>query len=151
MLPDTKGKGIARQPHWQVRFRNGAKIVSRLPGRDGKGVKGQHVIKLEIDEAQDYPLAGWIEIVECLNRGSVGAQWRVHGVSRGVRDKFYEYSHSAAGPCIARWPCTGRRGPRPSATTRSSPTAGRGRTPTTSATSTASTATPPTRCSCSRD
>ena len=95
MLPDTKGKGIARQPHWQVRFRNGAKIVSRLPGRDGKGVKGQHVIKLEIDEAQDYPLAGWIEIVECLNRGSVGAQWRVHGVSRGVRDKFYEYSHSS--------------------------------------------------------
>jgi hypothetical protein len=94
MLPDTKGRGIARQPHWQVRFRNGAKIVSRLPNKDGKGVKGQHVIKLEIDEAQDYPLAGWIEIVECLNRGSVGAQWRVHGVSRGVRDKFWEFSHS---------------------------------------------------------
>ena len=94
MLPDTKGQGIARQPHWQVTFRNGAKIVSRLPNKDGKGVKGQHVIKLEIDEAQDYPLAGWIEIVECLNRGSPGAQWRIHGVSRGVRDKFWEFSQS---------------------------------------------------------
>jgi hypothetical protein len=94
MLPDTKGRGFARQPHWQVRFLNGAKIVSRLPNKDGKGVKGQHVIKLEIDEAQDYPLAGWIEIVECLNRGSAGAQWRIHGVSRGVRDKFYEFSQS---------------------------------------------------------
>jgi hypothetical protein len=94
MLPDTKGRGVARQPHWQVRFRNGAKIVSRLPNKDGKGVKGQHVIKLEIDEAQDYPLAGWIEVVECLNRGSVGAQWRIHGVSRGVRDKFYEFSQA---------------------------------------------------------
>lgn len=94
MLPDTKGKGIARQPHWQVRFRNGAKIVSRLPNKDGKGVKGQHVVQLEIDEAQDYPLAGWIEIVEVLNRHNPEAQWRVHGVSRGVRDKFWEYSHA---------------------------------------------------------
>jgi hypothetical protein len=94
MLPDTKGRGISRQPHWQIRFRNGAKIVSRLPNKDGKGVKGQHVVKLEIDEGQDYPLAGWIEIVECLNRGDRGAQWRIHGVSRGVRDKFWEYSQS---------------------------------------------------------
>lgn len=94
MLPDTVGKGISRVPHWQVRFRNGAKIVSRLPNKDGKGVKGQHVVKLEIDEAQDYPLAGWVEIVECLNRGDEGAQWRIHGVSRGVRDRFWEYSHA---------------------------------------------------------
>jgi hypothetical protein len=94
MLPETKGKGIARQPHWQVRFRNGAKIVSRLPNKDGKGVKGQHVVKMEIDEAQDYPLAGWIEIVECLNRHNPAAQWRCHGVPKGGRDKFYEYSVS---------------------------------------------------------
>lgn len=94
MLPNTPGKGVARQPHWQVRFKNGAKILSRLPNKDGKGVKGMHVVKLEIDEGQDYPLAGWIEIVECLNRGSEGAQWRIHGVSRGVRDKFWEFSHA---------------------------------------------------------
>jgi hypothetical protein len=40
MLPDTKGKGIARQPHWQVRFRNGAKIVSRLPWPRREGRQG---------------------------------------------------------------------------------------------------------------
>lgn len=76
MLPETKGQGINRQPHWQVRFKNGSQIVSRLPNRDGKGVKSQHVIQIELDEAQDYPLAGWIEIVECLNRGLPGAMWR---------------------------------------------------------------------------
>lgn len=87
---DKKGGGISRQPHWQVRFANGARIMSRLPGRDGRGVKGQHPIVLEADEMQDYPLAGWTELTETLKRGSKGAQWRAHGVSRGVRDKFYE-------------------------------------------------------------
>jgi hypothetical protein len=94
MLPTKGARGVNRQPQWQITFLNGAKIVSRLPNKDGKGVKGQHVVKLEIDEAQDYPLAGWIEIVECLNKGSAGAQWRIHGVSKGGRDKFYEFSQS---------------------------------------------------------
>lgn len=92
MLPRTRGRGIARQPHWQARFSNGARIMSRLPNISGKGVKGQHPLVLESDEMQDYPLAGWIELVECLKRGSKGAQWRAHGVSRGVHDKFYEYT-----------------------------------------------------------
>ena len=55
---------------------------------DGLVQHNQHAVKVEIDEGQDYPLAGWIEIVECLNRGSIGAQWRIHGVSRGVRDRI---------------------------------------------------------------
>ncbi len=97
MLPDGKGHGIARQPHWQVRFKNGTTLVSRLPNRDGKGVKGQHVINIEMDEAQDYPLAGWIEIVECLNAGLPGAAWRCHGVSKGVRDRFFEKSQPESG------------------------------------------------------
>lgn len=90
MLPRTKGRGIARQPHWQARFVNSSRITTRLPNRDGKGVKGQHPLLLEGDEMQDYPLAGWIELIETLKRGSIGAQWRCHGVSRGVRDKYYE-------------------------------------------------------------
>ncbi len=97
MLPETKGQGINRQPHWQCRFKNGASIVSRLPNKDGKGVKGQHVIQIELDEAQDYPLAGWIEIVETLNRGLPGAMWRCHGVSKGVRDRFFEYTEEGSG------------------------------------------------------
>jgi hypothetical protein len=50
MMPGGKGAGIARQPHWQCRFRNGSSIISRLPNKDGKGVKSQHVINLEMDE-----------------------------------------------------------------------------------------------------
>jgi hypothetical protein len=102
MLPDGKGKGIARQPHWQVRFKNGTNIVSRLPNKDGKGVKGQHVINIELDEAQDYPLAGWIEIVETLNAGLPGAMWRCHGVSKGVRDKFFEKTSPESGWTVHR-------------------------------------------------
>ena len=40
MMPKEKSAGIARQPHWQVRFRNGTTIISRLPNKDGRGVKG---------------------------------------------------------------------------------------------------------------
>jgi hypothetical protein len=102
MLPDGKGRGIARQPHWQVRFKNGTSIVSRLPNKDGKGVKGQHVINIELDEAQDYPAAGWIEIVETLNAGLPDAMWRCHGVSKGVRDKFFERSQPDSGWTVHR-------------------------------------------------
>jgi hypothetical protein len=102
MLPLGKGRGIARQPHWQVRFRNGTTIVSRLPNRDGKGVKGQHVILIEQDEAQDYPLAGWIEIVETLNAGLPGAMWRAHGVSKGIRDRFFEKTQPDSGWVVHR-------------------------------------------------
>lgn len=50
LLPAVKGMGIARQPHFQVRFTNNARIITRLPNKDGKGVKGQHPIHLEMDE-----------------------------------------------------------------------------------------------------
>lgn len=95
MLPEGKGHGMNRQPHWACRFLNSAQIVSRLPNKDGKGVKGQHVMFIELDEAQDYPLAGWIEVVETLNRFQPGAMWRCHGVPKGVRDKFFEMTEGA--------------------------------------------------------
>lgn len=43
-----------------------------------------------VSNCQDFPLAGWIEIVECLNRFLPDARWHCHGVPRGVRDRFYE-------------------------------------------------------------
>lgn len=89
MLPRTKGAGINHQPQFQARFVNGARIFSRLPNRDGKGVKGMHPLVLEADEMQDYPEAGWTELIETMKAGSEGAQWRCHGVSRGVRDTYY--------------------------------------------------------------
>lgn len=89
LLPRVKGAGINHQPQFQARFQNGARIISRLPNRDGKGVKGMHPLVLEADEMQDYPAAGWTELIETMKAGSEGAQWRCHGVSRGVRDTYY--------------------------------------------------------------
>lgn len=97
LLPPGKGQGMNRQPHWQCKFVNGTQIVSRLPNKDGRGVKSQHVMLIELDEAQDYPLAGWVEIVETLNRFAPGAMWRCHGVPKGTRDKFFEITQGAEG------------------------------------------------------
>ncbi len=90
MLPDVKGNGINHQPQFQARFRNNARIIRRLPNKDGKGVKGMHPLKIELDEGQDFPEAGWVEVIETMKAGTPGAQWRVHGVSRGVRDMYYK-------------------------------------------------------------
>ena len=90
MLPTgSKSDGFTRAPHWEAQFVNGAKVISRLPQKTGLGVKGMHVLMIEQDEAQDYG-AGWAEVPETLNRGTPGARWRVHGVPRGVRDRFYD-------------------------------------------------------------
>ena len=93
MLP-SKRLSITHRP-FKVQFANGARIMGRIPQRDGKGVKGLHPISLELDEAQDYPHAGWVEVTETLKRGSVGASWRAHGVTRGIRDDFYERTQDA--------------------------------------------------------
>lgn len=93
MLPQTRGQGINHQPQFQVQFINNARIISRLPNRDGRGVKGMHPLVIEMDEGQDFPENGWIELIETMKAGSPGAQWRVHGVSRGVRDRYYKYTN----------------------------------------------------------
>lgn len=85
--------GLTHRP-FEAKFRNDAKIVGRIPQKDGKGVKGMHPRMLEMDEAQDYPAAGWIELVETLRFGDETARWRAHGVSRGVRDHYYKLSQS---------------------------------------------------------
>lgn len=92
MLAKRKGNGINHQPQFSAHFMNNARIVSRLPNRDGRGVKGQHPLVIEADEMQDYPEPGWTEIIETMKAGSKGAQWRCHGVSRGVRDTYYKMS-----------------------------------------------------------
>lgn len=86
------GRQSFRHKPFHCNFKNGARIMGRIPQRDGKGVKGTHPIWLELDEAQDYPDAGWTELNETLKRGHEGAVWRAHGVTRGVRDKFYKYT-----------------------------------------------------------
>jgi hypothetical protein len=90
MLP--RGRSAVTHRPFMMNFVNGSRIIGRIPQRDGKGVKGIHPIWLELDEAQDFPEAGWTELIETLKRGHEGAVWRAHGVTRGMRDKFYEYT-----------------------------------------------------------
>lgn len=102
MRPKGKAGGIRKQPHWEARFKNGSHIISRLPNLDGRGVKGQHVDVIELDEAQNYPKAGWVEVVETLNAGQPGSMWRCHGVSTGARDSFFEKSQPDSGWTVHR-------------------------------------------------
>lgn len=82
--------GVKHRP-FVISFINGAHIQGRIPQLNGAGIKGTHPIWLELDEAQDYPEAGWKEIIETVQRGVDGAEWRAHGVPRGIPDKFQEY------------------------------------------------------------
>lgn len=89
----NQSTGITHRP-FEAKFRNDAKIIGRIPQKDGKGVKGMHPRVLEMDEAQDYPAAGWVELIETLRFGDETSRWRAHGVSRGVRDHYYKLSQS---------------------------------------------------------
>lgn len=91
MLPRGASKGITHRP-FQMDFLNGSRILGRIPQRDGKGFKGMHPLQLELDEAQDIPQPAWVELIETLKRGEADARWRVHGVTRGVRDYFYKFT-----------------------------------------------------------
>lgn len=90
----VRGKSAVTHRPFQMNFANGARLIGRIPQRDGKGVKGIHPIWLELDEAQDYPSQGWTELTETLKRGKEGAVWRAHGVTRGIRDDFYEHTQN---------------------------------------------------------
>ncbi len=50
-----------------------------------------------VHNSQDFPDPGWIEVIETLKRGSVGAVWRAHGVTKGVRDYFYKFTQPESG------------------------------------------------------
>jgi hypothetical protein len=88
--------GITHRP-FEAKFRNGSRVVGRIPQKDGRGVKGMHPKKLEMDEAQDYPEPGWVELGETLKYGEADATWRSHGVSRGVRDRYYKQTQPESG------------------------------------------------------
>jgi hypothetical protein len=107
MLPDEKSAGIRKQPHWEARFKNGTSIVSRLPNKDGKGIKGQHVTQLEIDEC--FPAGTLI----ATRRGQVPIEdvvvgdlvWTHRGrwrevtdtISRGPREAIFLKGHGSSG------------------------------------------------------
>lgn len=90
------GRELRKKPPthrpFMYEFKNGARIIGRIPQRDGKGVKGIHPLVLEQDEASDYPEPGWKELIETRLQGS-DSVWRAHGVTRGMgTDSFYKRS-----------------------------------------------------------
>ncbi len=88
----AKGRsGVTHRP-FKMNFKNGSHIYGRIPQKDGKGVKGIHPIWLELDEAQDYPHPGWVELNATTKFGSKGSVWRAHGVTKGIRDDFWKFT-----------------------------------------------------------
>lgn len=83
--------GFTHRP-FGVDFKDGTKIVGRIPRQSGIGVKSQHEPDLLIDEAQDYPTAGWAEVHETVNKDSVDIDgnpdfsYVFFGVHSGARD-----------------------------------------------------------------
>lgn len=97
----SNSTGFSHRP-FEAKFRNGARIVGRIPQKDGRGVKGMHPLKLEMDEAQDYPEPGWVELGETLKYADPNATWRAHGVSRGARDRYYKQTQPESGWYVHR-------------------------------------------------
>lgn len=87
-----------------VNFRNGARIIGRIPQYNGTGIKGTHPLWLEQDESQDWPQAAWGEIIETFKGQNEKGRWKIHGVTRGVGDGFDERCKPDSGWTVHRLP-----------------------------------------------
>jgi len=99
---DTRNQktGFNHRP-FQADFIDGTKIIGRIPKLSGTGVKGQHVPDLRVEEGQDYPEKGWIEVHETVMKDHVDINgdsdftYIFYGVHSGARDgRFYKLSTS---------------------------------------------------------
>jgi hypothetical protein len=100
---DVRGgkTGFTHRP-FGVDFLDGTKIVGRIPRLTGTGVKGQHQPDLIIDEGQDYPEKGWVEVHETVLKDHVDQDgdpdftYHFYGVHTGARDSGF-HKRSAEG------------------------------------------------------
>jgi hypothetical protein len=96
MLDDRGQKtGFSHRP-FQANFIDGTKIVGRIPGLKGTRVKGQHQPDLMVEEAQDYPEPGWIEVHETVMKDRPDFQYHFYGVHSGNRASTF-YRHTSSG------------------------------------------------------
>jgi hypothetical protein len=101
---DNAGKtGFSHKSGFQCDFKDGTRIIGRIPHLTGIGVKGQHVPDLIIDEAQDYPAAGWTEVFPTVLKdhmdrdGNYDFTMTFYGVhAAGQGGKFGELAKSPA-------------------------------------------------------
>jgi hypothetical protein len=94
-LDTRNGKtGFTHRP-FGVDFLDGTKIVGRIPRLTGTGVKGQHQPDMIVDEAQDYPERGWVEVHETVMKdhtdreGKPDFSYEFYGVHTGARDSGF--------------------------------------------------------------
>lgn len=93
---DTRGgkTGFTHRP-FGVDFIDNTNIIGRIPRLTGTGVKGQHQPDLIVEEAQDYPEKGWIEVHETVTKDHVDVdgkpdfQYHFFGVHSGARDSGF--------------------------------------------------------------
>jgi hypothetical protein len=92
--------GFTHKP-FQADFIDGTKIVGRIPKLSGTGVKGMHEPDLLMDEAQDYPEKGYVEVHETVMKdrqtldGKPDFTYQLYGVHSGARDgRFYKLAAS---------------------------------------------------------
>lgn len=93
---DTRGgqTGFTHRP-FGVNYLDSTKIVGRIPRLTGTGVKGQHQPDLIVEEAQDYPEKGWIEVHETVEKDHVDQDgdpdfaYTFYGVHSGARDSGF--------------------------------------------------------------
>lgn len=88
--------GITHRP-FKINWANGARTYTMLPQRSGIGVKGSHPVWLDVDEAQDMSERTWKELPEVVRWEVPGARWTCHGVSKGVRDQFFDITQPNSG------------------------------------------------------
>jgi len=74
--------GFGHNP-FSVDYADGTKIVARIPNLDGKGVKGIHSPELIVEEGQDYPDAGYLEVHETVMKEVEDFKYHIYGVHRG--------------------------------------------------------------------
>lgn len=79
-IRDVTPDGIC--PHYGVSTEDGSYWA------EGVFHHNTHPLWLEMDEASDYPPAGWVEIGETVKRDNPLSRWRAHGVTRGFGDDF---------------------------------------------------------------
>jgi hypothetical protein len=86
--------GFTHRP-FGVDYVDNTKIVGRIPRLTGTGVKGQHQPDLIVDEAQDYPERGWIEVHETVMKdhidfdGNPDFYYCFYGVHSGARESGF--------------------------------------------------------------
>lgn len=70
------GRTRIKHRPFMINFRNGARIIGRIPQHNGAGIKGTHPLILEQDESQDWPQAAWGEIIETFKSQNERGRWR---------------------------------------------------------------------------